>query len=143
MRQLAEQVFPGMDATTNQAVCGIFPHNNSFIPKYMFYWLQSQRQHLIKISAGGAQPNISQGIIRSLAFPLAPIPEQERIVAKIESLFTQLDAGVAGLKRAQVTLKRYRASVLKAACEGRLVPQDPNDEPAEELLLQLAETPLK
>ncbi len=40
---------------------------------------------------------------------------------RIESLFTQLEAGVAGLKRAQAALKRYRASVLKAACEGRLV----------------------
>ncbi len=44
---------------------------------------------------------------------------------------------MAGLKRAQAALKRYRASVLKAACEGRLVPQDPNDEPAEELLKRL------
>src|SRR5215211_395607 len=66
----------GIDATTNQAVCGIFPRENSFISKYMFYWLQSQRQNLINQSMGGAQPNISQGIIRSLYFPLAPLPEQ-------------------------------------------------------------------
>jgi type I restriction enzyme S subunit len=58
-------------------------------------------------------------------------------VARIESLFTQLDAGVAALKRARAALKRYKASVLKAACEGRLVPQDPNDEPAEEVLRRI------
>jgi len=110
----------GLDATSNQAVCGIFPHNNSFISKYMFFWLQSQRKNLINQSMGGAQPNISQGIIRSLLFPLAPLPEQERIVAKIEELFTQLEAGTAALKRVRVGLKRYKASVLKAACEGRL-----------------------
>ena len=56
---------------------------------------------------------------------------------RIESLFTQLDAGVTALKRARAALKRYKASVLKAACEGRLVAQDPNDEPAEELLRRI------
>ena len=57
-------------------------------------------------------------------FPLAPLPEQHRIVAEIEKHFTRLDASVAALKRAQANLKRYRASLLKAACEGRLVPTE-------------------
>ncbi len=52
---------------------------------------------------------------------LAPLPEQRRIVDEIEKQFARLDAAVAGLKRVQASLKRYRASVLKAACEGRLV----------------------
>ncbi len=47
---------------------------------------------------------------------------------------TRLDAGVAALKRAQTRLQRYKAAVLKTACEGRLVPQDPTDEPAPVLL---------
>src|SRR5207248_2089766 len=50
--------------------------------------------------------------------------EQQRIVAEIEKQFTRLDAGVASLMRVQTALKRYRASVLKAACEGRLVPTE-------------------
>jgi type I restriction enzyme S subunit len=50
--------------------------------------------------------------------------EQQRIVAEIEKQFTRLDAGVASLKRVQTALKHYRASVLKAACEGRLVPTE-------------------
>jgi type I restriction enzyme S subunit len=52
--------------------------------------------------------------------PLAPTEEQRRIVAAIEERFARLDAGIAALKRAQANLKRYRASVLKAAVEGRL-----------------------
>ena len=52
--------------------------------------------------------------------PLPPLPEQEKIVAKIEELFTQLDAGIAELKNAQAQLKRYRQSVLKSAVEGEL-----------------------
>lgn len=131
-----------IDAATNQAVCALFPKNDSFIPKYMFYWIISQRDNLLKQRIGGAQPNISQSIIRSQNFPLAPIHIQKSIVEKIEELFSQLDAGVAGLKRAQAELQRYRASVLKAAFEGRLVPQDPNDEPAISILKKLEKEPL-
>ena len=59
-----------------------------------------------------------------ITLPLAPLPEQRRIVAEIEKQFTRLDASVELLKRAQANLKRYRASVLKAACEGSLVPTE-------------------
>ena len=57
-------------------------------------------------------------------FVLAPRREQDRIVAEIEKQFSRLDAATAALKRVQANLKRYRASVLKAACEGRLVPTE-------------------
>ncbi len=56
--------------------------------------------------------------------PIPPLPEQHRIVAAIETQFSRLDAGVAALKRVQATLRRYKAAVLKAACEGRLVPTE-------------------
>ena len=55
---------------------------------------------------------------------MPPLAEQRRIVAEIETQFTRLDASVAALRRTQVNLKRYRASVLKDACEGRLVPTE-------------------
>ena len=55
---------------------------------------------------------------------LAPIPEQRRIVAEIEKQFTRVDASVAALRRTQANLKRYRASVLRAACSGELVPTE-------------------
>ena len=56
--------------------------------------------------------------------PFPPLPEQRRIVTKLEELFTRLDAGVSELKKTQAQLKRYRQSVLKAACEGTLVPTE-------------------
>ncbi len=124
----------GLDAATNQAVCAIFPRQNTFTAKFITYWLQFQRQALIDLSVGGAQPNISQGIIKAFHLPLPPLPEQHRIVAEIEKQLTRLDAGVAALHRARANLRRYKAAVLKAACEGRLVPQDPADEPASVLL---------
>lgn len=62
--------------------------------------------------------------IKAAVVPVAPLPEQRRIVAEIEKQFTRLEAGVAALRRVQANLKRYRAAVLKAACEGRLVPTE-------------------
>ncbi len=127
----------GIDAATNQAVCAIFPRGDAFTAEYMTYWLKCQRSELVNLSSGGAQPNISQGIVQAFPFPLAPLPEQHRIVTEIEKQFTRLEAGVAALKRAQANLKRYKAAVLKAACEGKLVEQDPSDEPAAELLKRI------
>jgi type I restriction enzyme S subunit len=89
--------------------------------RYFFYYLQYIEGEWDEKATGTTFKAITGNILRRQAIPLAPIAEQERIVERIESLFTQLDAGVAGLKRVQAALKRYRLSVLKAACEGRLV----------------------
>ena len=72
----------------------------------------------------GDRPRVEFGQLADYPFPLPPLPEQHRIVAEIEKQFTRLDASVGALKRAQANLKRYRASVLKAACEGKLVPTE-------------------
>ena len=78
------------------------------------------------------------GTIKTLPVPIAPLNEQSRIVAKIEELFSDLDAGVANLLRVRANLKRYRAAVLKAAVEGKLTEdwraQHPDTEPASVLL---------
>lgn len=113
----------GIDAATNQAVCGIFLPDE-IDTGFAYRFLESKRRELVNMAKGGAQPNISQEIIRNLEFPLPPLDEQRRIVAEIEKQFTRLDAGVAALKRMQANLKRYRAAVLKAACEGHLVPTE-------------------
>ncbi|MFA6053732.1 MAG: restriction endonuclease subunit S [Thermodesulfovibrionales bacterium] len=107
------------EAATNQAVCAIFPHKE-LDTKYLFWYLKSLRADLISKSLGGAQPNISQGILRNIPFPLAPLDQQKLIVAEIEKQFSRLDEAVAALKRIQANLKRYKASVLKAAVEGKL-----------------------
>lgn len=73
---------------------------------------------------GIGQPNVNGQVLGEVQFPIAPLPEQRRIVAEIEKQFTRLEAGVAALRRVQASLKRYRAAVLKAACEGRLVPTE-------------------
>ena len=107
-----------------------FRFKSDILPKWALYWLRSTRGHreIQRLSTGNQESmrNIGQDRIRQIQIPLAPLPEQHRIVAEIEKQFTRLDAGVAALKRVQANLKRYRAAVLKAACEGKLVPSDDN-----------------
>ncbi len=91
---------------------------------FLEYWFLSIASYLESIGSGTTVKGIRLEQLRDLKFPLPPLPEQRRIVAEIEKQFTRLDAGVAALKRVQANLKRYRAAVLKAACEGRLVPTE-------------------
>jgi len=69
---------------------------------------------------GTTRYKLNQSRMKEMPVLIPPLPEQQRIVAKIEELFTKLDAGVESLKQAQLQLKRYRQSVLKAAVEGKL-----------------------
>jgi type I restriction enzyme S subunit len=73
---------------------------------------------------GTTVANVDTTLLQDFRLPIAPEAEQHRIVSAIESYFTRLDDAVATLERVQRNLKRYRASVLKAAVEGRLVPTE-------------------
>ena len=72
------------ESTTNQAVCGVFP-NKKFIPEFLFQVLKDQKEIIISFAGGGAQPNISQGVIRNLEIPFPPLEIQKQIVEKIEA----------------------------------------------------------
>lgn len=72
-------------ATTNQACCACIAYNGIY-NKYLFYFLLAYRKNFIKMGAGGAQPNISKEKIVNTIFPFPPLPEQKRIVAKIEEI---------------------------------------------------------
>ena len=116
---IGKLAFLGVDAATNQAVCGIY-QNDSIDSKYIYNFLFHKKQDLVKQGIGGAQPNISQTILKKLAIPLPPLETQQAIVSKIEELFSELDKGIEDLKTAQQQLKTYRQSVLKWAFEGKL-----------------------
>jgi len=109
----------GVPAATNQAICGIY-ENEVLISKYLYHYLSNKKRELIGKGIGGAQPNISQTILKQLLIPIAPLPEQRAIVAKIEELFSDLDKGIADLNLAKDQLKVYRQAVLKKAFEGEL-----------------------
>lgn len=116
--------FPFEFAVINEHlfICRTFPSIN---PKYVFYYLWSDtgRKHILLDFRGAAQGGISTAFVNKVPLPLPPLPEQRRIVAKIEELFSKLDAGVAALKNVKAALKRYRQAVLKYAFEGKLTQQ--------------------
>jgi len=107
--------------------------------RYLLHALNAADYH--GFVTGTTRLKLNQHSMRKLPTLAPPLPEQHRIVAKLEELFSKLDAGVAALKRVQANLKRYRASVLKAAVEGKLTEewraQHPDAEPASELLNRL------
>ena len=149
-------------AVTNQAVCGCTPFEG-VSNRYLFNYLVSQRAAFHEASEGGAQPNLSKVKIVAFPFPLPPLAEQKRIVAKVDELMALCDRLEAQQREretrhaalARASLARFadaptpanlpilfhpsyaitpadlRKSILTLAVQGKLVPQDPNDEPVE------------
>jgi type I restriction enzyme S subunit len=104
------------------------------LPAYLNYWFLLAGRHYFSANAQQTvgMASVNQEQLSAFGFPLAPLPEQHRIVEKIEELFSDLDAGVTALQRAKANLKRYRASVLKSAVEGRLTEEWRKEHPQAE-----------
>lgn len=123
------------------------PNPERVVPDYLAYFMQTStyRSRVSKLAAGVNINNLRREHIESVDLPYCAIPEQQRIVETIDSYLTRLDNAVASLERVQAKLKAYRASVLKAAVEGRLVPTEVSlaraekrdYEPAEVLLARI------
>ncbi|HUG71697.1 MAG TPA: restriction endonuclease subunit S [Pirellulaceae bacterium] len=113
---------------------------DEYDPKFAAYFLYfgTTTNRFAKHYTGTTIKHLTGKALRQVEFPVPPLAEQRRIVAKIEELFSDLEAGVAALTRTRANLKRYRASVLKAAVEGALTAewriQHPQVEPASKLL---------
>jgi type I restriction enzyme S subunit len=87
---------------------------------YLEYWFVSKTHYLESIGSGTTVKGIRLEQVRDLDFPLGPPEQQKRIAAKIEEIFSHIDAGIEALKKAKQLLKQYRQSVLKAAVTGEL-----------------------
>jgi type I restriction enzyme S subunit len=107
-------------AATNQACANVVPDNRLVDARYLFFYLMAERPRLVEQGQGGAQPNISQGIVRNYPFPLAPLAEQLRVVVKLEQLLGRINDCQTRLAKVPVLLKRFRQSILAAACSGQL-----------------------
>ena len=125
------------DASCNQAIAGVQLFNTA-IRDYLYYYLINLQAFMMSISKGCAQFNINQKILKAVFVPLPPLAEQVRIVAKIEK-FEPLIAEYDKLEQQATKLDeeiydKLKKSILQYAIQGKLVPQDPNDEPASVLL---------
>ena len=128
-----------IEVTTNQACCACTPFSG-IVNKFLFHYLFSQKQNIKNKAEGGAQPNISKEKLINFLFPLPPLAEQHRIAQKVEQLLTIVDAIEQLQEQLKALVKQTKNQVLNYAIAGKLTHQDPNDEPAEELLKRIGKT---
>ncbi|QHX43580.1 restriction endonuclease subunit S [Treponema vincentii] len=122
--------------TTNQACC-VCSDFKGISNKYLFYFLLQHREKFVLLGFGGAQPNISKEKIIATFIPLPPLSEQHRIVTAIEAIFAQIDILEQNKADLQTAVKQAKSKILDLAIHGKLVPQDPADEPASVMLERL------
>lgn len=129
------------DTTINQSVCAIHPNEKIYM-EFIYYFMQYQRPLWMDFAVGSRKdPNINKIIINNCMIPLPPLSEQKRIVAKIEELMPLVEEYGKAQERLE-TLNRelpekLKKSVLQEAIMGKLVPQDPKEGTAEELLTEI------
>ena len=123
-------------ATTNQACCACVDYQG-IDQLYLFYFLLSHKEEFIMLGGGGAQPNISKEKIVDTYVPVPPLLEQKRIVNAIEQWFNLIDSLETAKENLQTSIMQAKSKILDLAIHGKLVPQDPNDEPAIELLKRI------
>ena len=126
------------DGTCNQQINAIIP-SNAILSIFLYYLcISPYLQQEIKANASATTlPILNKNNFAAIPIPLPPLTEQQRIVAEIERWFGLIDiieSGKTGLKSA---VKQAKAKILDLAIHGRLVPQDPNDEPASTLLQRI------
>lgn len=108
------------DTTTNQACAVGQPIDGATTTEFLYYFLNSEKQVFIKKGKGGAQPNISQQLIKAHEVRLSPLAEQKRIVEKLDDVLAQVDTIKARLDGIPAILKHFRQSVLASAVSGKL-----------------------
>lgn len=118
---LGAYIWHGPDAVLNQH---IFKVETYIDKKFHYHLLQYVLGDLQRQAHGTGMVHITKSKFDSTFVAIPPLVEQRRIVHRLEQLFSQIEVARAGLKHAQVNLSRYRVAVLKAACEGRLVPTE-------------------
>jgi type I restriction enzyme, S subunit len=108
--------------TLNQDLKAVMPRN-CVRSDYLALALKAFEREILHTctKTGTTVQSLELPVFLRFEIPVAPVNDQKEIVAEVEKQFTRLEAGVAALRRVQANLKRYRAAVLKAACDGRLV----------------------
>lgn len=144
---IVNDIYDGQIASTG--FCVIRPYD-LINQRLIFYLVQTDffLNPLTQIQRGTSYPAVRDSDVFAQFIPIPPLSEQHRLVAKVEELFTKLDAGVKSLEKTKAQLKRYRQAVLKYAFEGKLTEEWREThreivEPASELLRNTLEEKAK
>ena len=107
--------------------------------EYLLHLLKSSyiKGQCDEFATGTAQKTVGLETLRSFLLPIPPFAEQQRIVIEIEKWFSLIELIEGGKDDLQTTIKQAKSKILDLAIHGKLVPQDPNDEPAIELLKRI------
>lgn len=133
------------DMATNQA-CAVVKAFNEIENMYLFYFFKNVKERLIEKAKGGAQPNISQEILKNFPFNLPPLEEQKRIVEKLDSLFEKIQKIKEIIEEVKEKTTSRREAILSKAFSGELTEKwrDENyTENARELLVKINDEKLK
>ena len=127
-----------VEGSCNQQINAIVP-TKSIIPYFLYYACVSEYiQNEIKSNASATTlPILNKGNFSKIAFPLPPLEEQKRIVSEIERWMLFVNVVESGKSDLQKIIIQAKSKILDLAIHGKLVPQDPNDEPASELLKRI------
>ena len=128
----------GIPATINQACAAVVVDESKMLKAFVKLALQANYLEMRVLAEGGNQPNLNLSKVKGFPLPFPCFTEQAEIVRRADNLFTFADRLESRLQVAQTATHRLTPSVLAKAFRGELVPQDPNDEPASELLKRLA-----
>ncbi|MGB2728267.1 MAG: restriction endonuclease subunit S [Halobacteriota archaeon] len=109
-----------IDAATNQAICAIFPNKNIIERDYLHWFLRFKRDDYLFKSFGGAQPNISQKLLKETEISIPPLHEQRRIVAYLDSLQVKVDELKKLQAETEKEIEELVPSILDKAFKGEL-----------------------
>ncbi|MFA4730436.1 restriction endonuclease subunit S [Vibrio vulnificus] len=136
---IADTAILGIDACFPDSVVGFTPNKGITSALFVKYLIDVNKNRLEQFAPATAQKNINLKVLKSLSLPYPNLDEQNEIVRLVEQYFTFADTIEAQVKKAQARVDNLTQSILAKAFRGELVPQDPNDEPADKLLERIAE----
>jgi type I restriction enzyme S subunit len=123
-----------IDACGNQNAAAVWVSQTEVPPEYVYHYLVGQYETTRRRGSGNNQPALNKARVEAIPLPLPPLEEQKRIVDRLERDDSTIADAEATVERERKRIHRLRQAILKWAFEGRLVDQDPTDEPAEKLL---------